>query len=106
MTRNTTRLADFMLARIAEEEAVIAGAPQAPRHQRIDVRALANCHARRAIVMICSAEDATLRCRVILSRLALPYAEHPDYPLPGELPTTCWPDGPSQGQRIALLRAS
>jgi len=79
MTKNTTQLADFMLARIAEEEAAIAAAQYAPRHRSSDARAYANCQARRAIITVCSTDDASLRCRIILSLLALPYAEHPDY---------------------------
>lgn len=79
MSTDLTPLAEFVLARIAEEEAAIAEGGSAPRRRTSDRRALKGCQARRAIVTLCSEEDAPIHCRVILSLMALPYADHPDY---------------------------
>lgn len=79
MSAEMTQLAEFLLARITEEEAAIAQASPAPRRRTSDRRALAGCQARRAIVTLCSAEGAPMHCRVILSLMALPYADHVQY---------------------------
>jgi hypothetical protein len=76
---DVTPLVDFLLARITEEEAAIARASSAPRRRTGDRRALAGCQARRAIVTLCSDEGAPIYCRVILTLLALPDADHAQY---------------------------
>jgi len=79
MSTDITQLAEFVLARITEEEAAIADVSGKPRRRASDRRALAGCQARRAIVTLCSEEGAPIHCRVILALIALPYAEHPEY---------------------------
>jgi len=79
MRNDMTELAEFVLARITEEEAAITAASSATRRRVSDQRALAGCQARRAIVTLCSEEGGPIHCRVILALIALPYADHPEY---------------------------
>ena len=79
MSADVTPVTDFLLARIAEEEAAIAAADSVPRHRASDRRALRGCQARRAIVTLCSADDAPIHCLIILGLMALPYTDHPEY---------------------------
>jgi len=79
MSGDMTELAEFVLTRIAEEEAAITAASSATRRRASDRRALAGCQARRAIVTLCSEEGAPIHCRVILALIALPYADHSQY---------------------------
>lgn len=76
-----TTLTDFLLARIAEDEADVAD-PAAALHYAPD-RVLAECEAKRRIVERHSGCDEvsygdTSTCPDARD-LALPYADHPDY---------------------------
>ena len=107
MTTHTTTLADFLLARIAEDEAdaryLMVGLPPAtggPYSVDHPARVLAECEAKRRIVELHGVDDPTgrlypgapLACRVCdhdgsdrvypcdtLRTLAAVYADHPDY---------------------------
>jgi hypothetical protein len=83
-------LTDFLLARIAEDEAAVEakwlrapkGAPIVP--DAAHTRVLAECEAKRRIVEYCpsaSEEGDTWDTAFwrVLQILALPYADHPDY---------------------------
>ena len=88
-------LAEFLLARIAEDEAVAERWPVAlPDEQPPDghpywldtfghpiwaprARVLAECEAKRLIVQ--RVDGSELEDLPLLGYLALPYAEHPDY---------------------------
>lgn len=91
-------LTEFLLARIAEDEAIAAKANKGGdvedtpifecgsqgRHVGMaPVRVLAECEAKRRIVERCSAVDSAMPsthlAHGILAELALPYADHPDY---------------------------
>ena len=89
-----TTLADFLLARIAEDEAVArriaaVGSCEPAYHP---ARVLAECAAKRAIVEKAQRADeafgrqinpatsaASFALTEVLCRLAAPYADHPDY---------------------------
>jgi hypothetical protein len=79
----TMTLTDFLLARIAEDEACADGLEWDdgnPVHQT--ARVLAECEAKRQIVEACAevlAYDAEALPQDVLRFLALPYADHPDY---------------------------
>jgi hypothetical protein len=79
----TMTLTDFLLARIAEDEACADGLEWDdgnPVHQT--ARVLAECEAKRRIVEACAdvlAYDAEALPQDVLRLLALPYADHPDY---------------------------
>lgn len=75
-------LTDFLLARIAEDE---LGASDLGGTTK---RALAECEAKRLIILQCEALQAAqlrhgdpemLSVRHIVRALTLPYADHPDY---------------------------
>lgn len=92
MTTAALALADFLLARITEDEWGIRQVEKREQDMtRVDLwfgyplvgRVLAECEAKRRIVAweLQVAERAHLQPeqRVILQLLALPYADHPDY---------------------------
>lgn len=66
-------LTDFLLARIAEDDAAI--------EDRGWSRQLADCEAKRAVVLAVADTDwSTYAVRdVVLAHLATAYADHPDY---------------------------
>jgi hypothetical protein len=81
----TMTLIDFLLARIAEDEAVardslaLYGPGSSLYVARHDpARVLAECAAKRRIIAAHEAADFALNDDVI-RLLALPYAEHPDF---------------------------
>ena len=69
-------LAEFLLARIAEDEEFF----QSPhwRRQEISKQLLVDCEAKRRIVKDATAVP-TISMRHVLRLLAMPYADHPDY---------------------------
>ncbi len=81
----TMDITEFLLARIAEDEAdVKAGVYTGDVHTRL----AAECEAKRQIVELCGSAAERTRGEAsvagyladnVLARLALPYADHPDY---------------------------
>jgi hypothetical protein len=84
-------LAEFLLARIAEDEAAVSPfvAIAFPTGQWSEARVLAECEAKRRIIgrfQMFSTMTELPRMEIrhnelldVLHTLALPYAEHPDY---------------------------
>lgn len=84
-------LIDFLLARIGEDEQVFRAAyPSGGRRvgKAFWGKRLAECEAKRRIVRSCqpdyedaleSGDDGTSLAEEVLTALALPYADHPDY---------------------------
>ena len=86
-TQQTSTLADFLLARIAEDEAAtrriqsVGSCEPAYRPARV----LAECAAKRAIVEAFSEWDGSVydgwtnAASIVLPALAAPYADHEDF---------------------------
>jgi hypothetical protein len=83
-----TTLTDFLLARIAEDEAhcrmVLSRSGPWDAPPISPERVLAECEAKRRIVQGVGVyggrgSDEAMYHEVVLSFLALPYADHPDY---------------------------
>jgi hypothetical protein len=78
-------LTEFLLARIAEDEASATNwlrfevRDGIPGNYAIPDRVLAECEAKRRIVGLIDPDRNRWSVRNILGTLALPYADHPDY---------------------------
>jgi hypothetical protein len=77
-------LTEFLLARIAEDEAVAREVARGPRGwgKTTARRRIADCEAKRRIIArLCDVEWTGSRAvrDVVLAELAVPYADHPDY---------------------------
>jgi hypothetical protein len=96
VTAATLTLADFLLARIAEEEATIRSREAPSSGATWDdwsylswvgnetlslspARALAECEAKRRIVTEMRKWGSSIETRFIMRCLAAPYADHPDF---------------------------
>ena len=100
MTAATATLADFLLARIAEDETVareaqdqlddwtarglsvsggVVDSVEAHKYRWFPTRVLAECEAKRRIVEEREKWNNVLGLNFACRALALPYADHPDY---------------------------
>jgi hypothetical protein len=81
MNVEVLHLADFLLARIAAQEAAIVNdaPPDTDPFDPCPAGSLTECQVNRAIVIVCSAAEVPTHCRIILGLMSLPYANHPDY---------------------------